>query len=350
MEDLPSPPADRPAPSPSCGGQECTRPACAASAASPSALSGCSVSIAVPASPVLTPSPRARSPAPPDTPAPVPPIVCWFLQSGLGPCLRAESPPQGRHARYHPTESVFVPQLLSWVGGGGEGPQPPPEGIQSLCFPAGVRLVHSRSAGGPLPTYFTFVSTGTLGDKLFGHCLTVYAPVSRSQLFQLGGDGDPAPLFAPLCLCVLSRKLHVEAEELLSKVYAAHISHSTVGGWVDPTRVSIASPSSSSAAVPYATGGCDKCTAIMTPLLSVLEPPPQDCARLAVGTSVVMVRHNVPRSPLDPVCVPFDDVFRALSVGTIVALWTACLLERQVCACAFFCVTGGACDCVECAV
>ena len=272
-------------------------------------------------------------------------LMQWFLQSGLSPSMRAEGHPNSESDRYNPLSTVFVPELLSWLcAGPASSSVPPPSGIQALCFPAGVRLVSSHEACGPLPTYFTFVSTGNLGDKLFGHCLTVYSPVSDKQAARLTGhstaveaDAPPQQLFAPLCYTILSKRLYVEAEDLLYKLHSAHLSHSELTRALPPLRLDCAQPSPPlSATAPssfdarISEHGCEQCGAIMARVVSVPEPASGRSVRIPVGTGHVDIETTVQGSPLDPADIPYADVFQALSVSNVLAVWTAGLLEWQI--------------------
>ena len=101
-------------------------------------------------------------------------------------------------------------------------PLPSKLALSGFCLPAGLRIWTAPQD----PSFACFVLTQTDGERLYGHCLTVYVPLPDATKVQLiaqgggdgGGDGNAVErlaavgelsggmtYFAPRCLCVLSR-------------------------------------------------------------------------------------------------------------------------------------------------
>jgi len=108
-----------------------------------------------------------------------------------------------------------------------------PQTAGALCFPSGLLLVLGDSP--PPPTYACFVLTDAHYERFYGHCLTTYSPLSADLEVELssrhraaaGGGADDdgvaeaapaesarvttigalseATVFAPQCLCLISR-------------------------------------------------------------------------------------------------------------------------------------------------
>jgi hypothetical protein len=133
---------------------------------------------------------------------------------------------------------------------------PFPLGVVLFCFPTGVKLVQPPPPDEPLPTFFTFVATGSAGVHMYGHCLTFYERLTPSQeaclapvvpasspeseaATGLSPDADATPLlpatpapaapfFAPKCLLILSRWCFMEFREFLTELYRLSLSESLI--------------------------------------------------------------------------------------------------------------------------
>lgn len=104
-----------------------------------------------------------------------------------------------------------------------------PEGIQLFCLPNGLQLIETLKR----PSLHSFVQTNPIGEHLQGFCLTFYEPVTavhRKSVKTLLPDQQlPETLYAPRCLCLVSRWSFPSAfKKILCGIYYQHIIQATI--------------------------------------------------------------------------------------------------------------------------
>jgi len=187
---------------------------------------------------------------------------------------------------------------------------PLPKGIDLFCLPFGLTV--SRKA--KLPTYFTFASTLQSGDRLYGHCFTVYEPVNTKQRVAIQAEASsPAersrlasiPLFVPKCLCILSPVLYAnEFHRILRTLYGFSMS-------------------SSSSVLPL--------EHYVFSLHSLPVPPPgRTSLQYTIGRQNIVFTRSPANKPFSLTVLPYEIVFKCLSVQNIVLIWKLLLLETKI--------------------
>ena len=187
---------------------------------------------------------------------------------------------------------------------------PLPKGIDLFCLPFGLTL--SRTA--KLPCYFTFASTLSSGDRLYGHCFTVYEPVNARQRIAIQAEASSQaerahlasiPLFVPKCLCILSPILYAnEFHRILRTMYGFSMSSSDS---VLPLEHYVYS------------------------LHSLPVPPPgRTSLQYTIGRQNIVFTRPPANKPFSHTILPFDIVFKCLSAENIVLIWKLLLMETKI--------------------
>lgn len=88
----------------------------------------------------------------------------------------------------HAWQACLVPSLLGQYPfiPHEDTPCPHPIGLAGLCFPQGLHLRQAGSVGpsggaGTVPSIFTFVVTNEQAQRMYGHALTIWEPLTDSQ-------------------------------------------------------------------------------------------------------------------------------------------------------------------------
>ena len=226
--------------------------------------------------------------------------------------------------RYAPEDTAFKGSVLSRYPVELEFDDTPfPQGIVLFCFPNGIRLLKPPPVGDPLPTFFTFVATGTAGSQLYGHCLTFYEPITPQQLECVdtrngtpivesppsasAAKSKPArpPYFAPKCLVIMSHWCFPEFRDVLTELYRLSLSES---------------------AVPLERIVCNFMSEVPLP------PAGKVAVQYVIGSADVTFQRAPLNKRLSPIGLQFQDVFECLSVPNIELIFRCLLTERQVCA------------------
>jgi len=196
-------------------------------------------------------------------------VQCNSLQQDGDEQIAANYAAEGLNG--HPLNAEYQAEILDRYPFEDHEDTPFPPGVVLFCFPQGLRLSREMT----IPKFSFFVHTNALGEKLFGTCLHFYENITHvqsSQLLSLLSDyweaklaptpppvqgseeektasnlhqPDPlisegivteiqasdleATLFAPKCLCVLSRWCFPEpTREWLAALYRSHTQPSMV--------------------------------------------------------------------------------------------------------------------------
>lgn len=237
-------------------------------------------------------------------------LADYFVVAGVGDrLLSADHPAEapGEPVLFHPDETSFHGTVLSRYPYEAEWEDTPfPQGIVLFCFPNAVRLLRPPSVGEPLPTFFTFVATGTGGVQLYGHCLTFYERLTAEQAACL--IPTKATYFAPKCMVILSRWCFPEFRDVLSELY----------------RLSL-----SDAPLPLERVICNFMSEVPLP------PAGKVAVQYAIGSTEVTFQRAPLNKRLSPVGLQFQNVFECLSVHNLELIFRCLLTERQVGMCVF---------------
>jgi len=110
----------------------------------------------------------------------------------------------------------------------------PMKELPMFAFPHDLRLKYSEEGRFPMPIFFTFVFTDTMGDHIYAACLRFYEKVPRAEIeriFQYLYGKEHLPLlpqatfFSPKVLCVISRNPYYRAlRKYLCQLYSMSMS------------------------------------------------------------------------------------------------------------------------------
>uniref|UniRef100_A0A7S1TYQ9 UDENN domain-containing protein n=1 Tax=Phaeomonas parva TaxID=124430 RepID=A0A7S1TYQ9_9STRA len=104
----------------------------------------------------------------------------YFAIVGLPPVL-SFAPDQSMASRLRPLEARYMMALLDRFPRRDHEDTPFPTGVPLFCMPCGLRLETKMR----MPTFSTFVHTDGAGQHLYGHCLTIYEPLTPEHRVQL---------------------------------------------------------------------------------------------------------------------------------------------------------------------
>jgi hypothetical protein len=184
---------------------------------------------------------------------------------------------------------------------------PFPANLPLFCLPEGARLHRSMQ----LPTYFAFVHTQASGQRMFGNCLTFYEALGEEDMTVIKSDLEELGegvhvLYAPKCLCVLSRWPYFECyREWLSGLYRISLSPSDV-----PLERFICN---FMLEIPNATPG----------RIEVLY-------KMQEGGDTISFACPPPNKPIAWQALPYEPLFQCLDIGNITCVFESLLLERNV--------------------
>ena len=237
----------------------------------------------------------------------------------------------------------YPPEQISPVEGESDSATTPfPSGLPLFCLPNGFKFLRQA----PVPSFFTFVSTGAQGEHVYGHCLTMYDPISpavhavlqaaevdglipsndsdarggeagarrrssskgrhhRGSRGRRGSRGSSVQqIFVPKCLCLVTRYPFInQCRDILSSLFRLVLS---------PLEVPI--------------------ERYICNLMNEVPMPPSGKAKILYSIAdkeLIFTRPPINR-PIENVDLPFAKAFQCLGVQTTIKLFQCMLLEQQI--------------------
>eukprot|EP00551_Chaetoceros_affinis_P007768 CAMPEP_0203671310 /NCGR_PEP_ID=MMETSP0090-20130426/7133_1 /ASSEMBLY_ACC=CAM_ASM_001088 /TAXON_ID=426623 /ORGANISM="Chaetoceros affinis, Strain CCMP159" /LENGTH=1131 /DNA_ID=CAMNT_0050536351 /DNA_START=81 /DNA_END=3473 /DNA_ORIENTATION=+ len=178
------------------------------------------------------------------------------------------------------------------------------ESVVSFCHPSEeIKLKHDFT----MPKIHYFVSTGGRGAQMYGVCLTLYEPFSVKVKYQdsEGSKHKLVDIFRPKCICILSSYPYLVA----FREYLTQLERLSKSGEMT---------------VPIERYISNFCSEVAAP------PPGSFEVQTTIGDSTIKIWSPPDNQPIAWVSLPFADLFECLDIKSIIQVWHALALERQV--------------------
>lgn len=180
-----------------------------------------------------------------------------------------------------------------------------------FCFPHGAKLLSRKPPREPLPVFFTFVITGADGAHSYGHCLTFYERITKSQYAQLDLTSTEVAsrvgqeFFLPKAFFIISRWNFPQFRTFLTALYQLSLTPVTI----PLERVVIN---------------------------FVAETPAPPAGKVVVQYTIPFIEQELlfqrppPNRRVSAMNLPFRNVFETLDLPNILLLWRCALAEMKI--------------------